>query len=241
MLPDEQMLLSLVSLIAMELVLGIDNIIFISILTGKLPAHQQLRARHIGIAIAVLARIGLLFMIGLILQLQTPLVTIAGFALTGKDLILFTGGIFLMVKTLIEILHKINEPPEAQPPAQAPGLFASVIFQIVLIDLIFSVDSILAAIGLVDAVWMMVVAVLISAVGMVIFATPIHRFIQKYPGFKLMALLFLIIIGSFLILESLHLPVVKGYLYFSMAFGLIYEALHIRYRKFHNPPTPPLP
>jgi predicted tellurium resistance membrane protein TerC len=153
---DQQTILSLVSLIAMELVLGIDNIIFISILTGKLPAHQQLRARHIGIAIAVLARIGLLFIIGLILKLQTPLVTISGFALTGKDVILFVGGIFLTVKTVIEILHKINSPPEDDKPVESPGLFTAVIFQIVLIDLIFSVDSILAAIGLVDAVWMMV-------------------------------------------------------------------------------------
>ncbi|MCU0420350.1 MAG: TerC family protein [Cyclobacteriaceae bacterium] len=234
MLADHHMLLSLASLIAMELVLGIDNIIFISILTGKLPPEQQAKARHVGIAVAVVARIGLLFMIGLILQLQTPLITWGSFALTGKDLVLFTGGVFLTVKTLLEIFQKVVPSGQEHASTTGNGRFASVIFQIVLIDLIFSVDSILTAIGLVDAVWMMVVAVLVSTVVMVIFAAPIHRFIQKYPGFKLMALLFLIIIGGFLIMESFHLPVVKAYLYFSMAFGLIYEALHIRYRKFHG-------
>lgn len=231
---DQHILVSLLSLIAMELVLGIDNIIFISILTGKLPPEQQLKARHVGIGIAVVARIGLLFMIGLILQLQTPLLTVGEFALTGKDLVLFIGGVFLTIKTLIEIFQKVT-PHHAEHKGTAGGSqFAAIIFQIVLIDLIFSVDSILTAIGLVDAVWMMVVAVLVSTAVMVIFAGPIHRFIQKYPGFKLMALLFLIIIGGFLIMESFHLPVVKAYLYFSMAFGLIYEALHIRYRKFNE-------
>jgi predicted tellurium resistance membrane protein TerC len=234
MLADQQILLSLLSLIAMELVLGIDNIIFISILTSKLPTHLQPKARNLGISLAVVARIGLLFMIGLILQLQTPLITWGGFALTGKDLVLFLGGVFLTIKTVIEILQKVTPPSENPASISASGQFASIIFQIVLIDLIFSVDSILTAIGLVDAVWMMVVAVVISSLVMVAFASPIHRFIQRYPGFKLMALLFLIIIGGFLILESFHLPVVKAYLYFSMAFGLIYEALHIRYRKFHE-------
>jgi predicted tellurium resistance membrane protein TerC len=232
---SQEFIISLLSLTAMELVLGIDNIIFISILTGKLPEYKQARARNLGIAVAVASRIALLFAITWILGLQKPLLTIQQFELTGKDLILFVGGVFLTIKTVMEIYQKVN--PEKEPKVGSKKHYASmgmIIFQIVLIDLIFSVDSILTAVGLVDNVWIMVVAIIISTGIMLIFAGRIHHFIIRYPGFKLMALLFLIIIGAYLILESLHLPVVKAYLYFSMAFGLVYEALHIRYRKIYN-------
>jgi predicted tellurium resistance membrane protein TerC len=229
---SNELLISLLSLTAMELVLGIDNIIFISILTGKLPEYKQAKARNLGISVAVASRIGLLFAITWILGLQKPLLTLSGFELTGKDLILFAGGVFLCLKTFIEIFHKVNPPKSAEgKKIREYSSLGMIIFQIVLVDLIFSVDSILTAVGLVKNVYIMIVAVLISTIIMLLLAGRIHNFIQKYPGFKLMALLFLIIIGGYLILESLHLPVVKAYLYFSMAFGLIYEALHIRYRK----------
>jgi len=179
-------------------------------------------------------RIGLLFAISWILGLEEPLLTIQQFQLTGKDLILFIGGTFLTVKTVMEIFQKMYPAKTAiDGKGKNAASLGMIIFQIVLIDLIFSVDSILTAVGLVKNVWIMVTAVIISTGVMLIFASRIHHFIQKYPGFKLMALLFLIIIGAYLIMESLHLPVVKAYLYFSMAFGLIYEALHIRYRKIN--------
>jgi len=231
---SQELIISLISLTAMELVLGIDNIIFISILTGKLPEQMQEKARNLGISIAVGTRIGLLFAISWILGLEEPLLTIQQFQLTGKDLILFIGGAFLTIKTVMEIYQKMYPAKTAiVGKGKKAASYGMIIFQIVLIDLIFSVDSILTAVGLVKNVWIMVVAVLLSTGVMLMFASRIHHFIQKYPGFKLMALLFLIIIGAYLILESLHLPVVKAYLYFSMAFGLIYEALHIRYRKIN--------
>ena len=231
---SQELIISLISLTAMELVLGIDNIIFISILTGKLPEQMQEKARNLGISIAVGTRIGLLFAISWILGLEEPLLTIQQFQLTGKDLILFIGGTFLTVKTVMEIFQKMYPAKTAiDGKGKNAASLGMIIFQIVLIDLIFSVDSILTAVGLVKNVWIMVTAVIISTGVMLIFASRIHHFIQKYPGFKLMALLFLIIIGAYLIMESLHLPVVKAYLYFSMAFGLIYEALHIRYRKIN--------
>ena len=224
--------LSLLSLTAMELVLGIDNIIFISILTGKLPVEQQPKVRRLGITVAVAMRIALLFTISWILGLQKPLFSVGTFDVSGKDLLLFFGGLFLTVKTVIEIVHKMRPPARVQSGKQQQyASVGSIVFQIVLVDLIFSTDSILTAVGLVDNVWVMVAAVLVATVVMVLAAHKIHSFIQKYPGFKLMALLFLLIIGGFLIMESLHMPVMKAYLYFSMAFGLVYEALHIIYRK----------
>ncbi len=232
---SQELIISLLSLTAMELVLGIDNIIFISILTGKLPEYKQARARNLGIAVAVASRIALLFAISWILGLHKPLLTIQQFELTGKDLILFAGGVFLTIKTMMEIYQKVNPEKESQDGSKKHyASMGMIVFHIVLIDLVFSVDSILTAVGLVDNVWIMVIAVIVSTGIMLIFAGRIHHFIIKYPGFKLMALLFLVIIGSYLILESLHLPVVKAYLYFSMAFGLTYEALHIRYRKVYN-------
>jgi predicted tellurium resistance membrane protein TerC len=233
---SNELLISLLSLTAMELVLGIDNIIFISILTGKLPAERQEKTRNLGIGVAVVSRVGLLFAISWIMGLQAPLLSIGDFALTGKDMVLFFGGVFLTVKTILEIYQKVSPPKDTNGDGtgRAYASVGLIIFQIVLVDLVFSVDSILTAVGLVKEVWVMVAAVLLSTAIMLLLAGRIHSFIQKYPGFKLMALLFLIIIGAYLIMESLHLPVIKAYLYFSMAFGLIYEALHIRYRKIND-------
>jgi predicted tellurium resistance membrane protein TerC len=228
---NTEIAISVLSLTGMEIVLGIDNLIFISILCAKLPQHKQRKARQIGIALAVLLRILLLFAISWLIGLQKPLISIGTLDFTGKDIILFIGGAFLTVKTLLEIRHKIMPENKSNTTVKKVAVsVAAVIAQIVVIDLIFSIDSILTAVGLVDNVWIMVMAVLASTLMMVLLAEPINGFIEKYPGFKLMALLFLIIIGSFLILESFHFEVLKGYLYFSMMFGLVYEFIHIKYR-----------
>lgn len=219
----------------MELVLGIDNLIFISILTAKLKPEEQEKTRKTGILLAVITRIGLLFAISWIMALNDPLLVVGNFALTGRDLILFLGGAFLIIKTFIELWHKLN--PAEPTRNKSNKTFAKagmVIIQIILIDLIFSVDSILTAVGLVDDVRLMVAAVILSTILMLMLANKLHNFIEQYPGFKLMALLFLIIIGGYLILESLHLPVMKAYLYFSMVFGLVYEIIHIRYRSLEH-------
>jgi len=228
---NTDLLIGILSLTGMEIILGIDNIIFISILTSKLPFSEQKKARQTGIAIAVVLRIGLLFAITWLIGLQKPLLSFGSISFTGKDLILLIGGVFLTIKTIMEIRHKLwPNAGGTNKPIATKSAVPLVIAQIILIDLIFSVDSILTAVGLVQNVWIMITAVLLSTLVMVLLADPINKFIEKYPGFKLMALLFLIIIGSFLILESLHINVFKGYLYFSMMFGLIYEMLHIKYR-----------
>lgn len=232
---SSELLLSLLSLTAMELVLGIDNLIFISILTSKLKLEEQEKTRKTGILLAVMTRIGLLFAISWIMALNEPLMYLGSYALTGRDLILFIGGAFLIAKTCIELWHKLNPSDYAKgKEKKAFAKAGTVIIQIILIDLIFSVDSILTAVGLVDDVRLMIAAVILSTILMLIMASRLHTLIEKYPGFKLMALLFLIIIGGYLIMESLHLPVIKAYLYFSMVFGLIYEILHIRYRSIED-------
>lgn len=228
---NTELAIAVLSLTGMEIVLGIDNLIFISILCSKLPATTQRKARQIGIALAVLLRIVLLFAICWLIGLQKPLLSIGLVSFTGKDLILFIGGLFLTLKTVIEIRHKIFPKIQTDKKLNSSVVsVASVTFQIVVIDVIFSIDSILTAVGLVDNVWIMIAAVLASTLFMVALAEPLNNFIEQYPGFKLMALLFLIIIGAFLILESFHVEVLKGYLYFSMLFGLVYEMLHIKYR-----------
>ncbi len=231
---SSEVLLSLLSLTAMELVLGIDNLIFISILTAKLKPQEQEKTRRTGILLAVITRIGLLFAITWIMALNEPLMHLGNYSLTGKDLILFLGGAFLIVKTCIELWHKLNPASNKTTAKKTFAKASMVIIQIIMIDLIFSVDSILTAVGLVDDVRLMVAAVILSTIFMLMMANSLHAFIEKYPGFKLMALLFLIIIGGYLILESLHLPVLKAYLYCAMVFGLVYEIMHIRYRKVNE-------
>lgn len=226
--------IALLTLTFMEIVLGIDNIIFISIVAGKLPAEQQKKARLGGLSLALIMRILLLLSITWLVGLTQPVVTISGFELSWRDIILAVGGVFLLVKSILEIHHKVEAVEEHDTTGGAPKKingFTSAILQIVMLDLIFSFDSILTAVGLTDEIILMVIAVIVSIVVMMIFAKAIGDFVNKYPTIQILALSFLILIGFMLVVEALHSHVPKGYIYFAIFFSLIIEMLNIRYRR----------
>ncbi len=214
----------------LEIVLGIDNLIFISIVAGRLPRTDQKRARFIGLMLALIMRIALLFSITWVIGLKDPLFSVLDFGVTGRDLILFAGGVFLLIKTTIEIHNKIEGHDEADIDVKKVALNA-VIAQIVLIDIIFSFDSILTAVGLVNNVLVMVLAVVIALVIMLIFSEKVSDFINHHPTIKMLALAFLLMIGMILILDAFHVEVPKQFVYFSMAFSLLVEFLNMRMRK----------
>ncbi|MCS6991233.1 MAG: TerC family protein [Chitinophagales bacterium] len=222
--------MSLVTLIVMEIILGIDNIIFISILADKLPKKQRPRARIIGLSLALIMRVILLFSISWLTKLTAPLLTVNDFALSARDLILLSGGVFLLYKTVREIHNKI-EGIEVSPRISAAKQFGRVIFQIILIDMVFSVDSILTAVGLVDDMTIMVIAVVVAIVFMMLFAGWVSAFIDKNPTFKMLALSFLLMVGFLLVADGLHYHIDKKYLYFSMAFAFLVEFLNMRERR----------
>lgn len=232
--------ISLLTLSFLEIVLGIDNIIFISIVAGKLPKNQQRKARNIGLILAMLFRVGLLLCINWIISLKDPVLTIPSFAgisenglaLSVKDLILIAGGIFLIVKSTLEIHHKFQQPetPGEKKTRKVMG-FRSVIFQIVLVDAVFSFDSILTAVGLVDNVIIMIIAVIVSIAIMMLFAGPVTRIINQHPTLQMLALSFLVVIGVVLIASGLHQEVSKGIIYSCLFFSLAVEMLNIRLRK----------
>ena len=233
--------ISLLTLTFMEVVLGIDNIIFISIVAGKLPQAKQGRARTIGLMLALVFRILLLLSISWIVSLKDPLFVINlpwgenDFGVTGRDLILLAGGLFLIAKSTTEIHHKLEgevEEPGVQKVFQSLG---RVIVQIVLVDIVFSFDSILTAVGLVDEVLIMIIAVIIAMGIMLVFSKYIADFVNNHPTIKMLALSFLIMIGFMLVLESLHQHVPKGYIYFAMFFSLLVEMLNMRLRKKTEP------
>ncbi len=216
----------------MEVVLGIDNIVFISILTNKLPKEKQANARRLGLGAALVIRVILLFFISYIVQAKKPLFTIFDFDMSTRDLILFLGGLFLLAKSTSEIHHKVTG--EADAINNKPGKAVSVqniIFQIILLDIVFSFDSILTAVGLSDQIIIMVLAVVISMIVMLLFAGKISNFVNNNPTIKILALSFLLMIGFMLIVEAFHVHVPKGYLYFGMAFSLGVELLNLRVRK----------
>ncbi|MES2764600.1 MAG: TerC family protein [Bacteroidota bacterium] len=223
-------LISLLTLTLLEIVLGIDNIIFISILVGKLPAAEQDKARKTGLALALIMRIILLMFVSWIAGLVEPLFTIFGFGLSGRDLIMLSGGLFLLAKSTIELHNKLEgEDEDAQE--NAGKSFASVIFQIILLDLVFSLDSVITAVGLVDHLWIMITAVIISIGVMLVFAKSIGDFIETHPTVKVLALSFLLMVGLVLFAEGLHFHVPKGYVYTAMAFSMLVEFLNIKFRK----------
>lgn len=227
---DPNTLLSLLTLTAMEVVLGIDNIVFISILVGKLPKEEQSLARNLGIGLALIFRIGLLFAIGYIATLREPIFTIWNNAFSGRDILLLLGGIFLLYKATKEIHHKLEEADEPTVTSQKQS-FVSVITMIILIDIVFSVDSILTAVGLVDNVLVMIIAVVISMVIMLVFAKRIASLLDSHPTLKMLALAFLLMIGTLLVAEGFGFHVPKGYVYFAMAFSILVETLNINLRK----------
>lgn len=238
-LTDPGVLTALLTLTALEIILGVDNIIFISIVSNKLPPAQQPRARLIGLLLAMAFRIVLLLTISWIVQLTAPLFTVPFVKADGepvgiswRDLILIAGGIFLIVKSTLEIHHKLEKAkPQATGSAAAPTVFSAVILQIVLVDAVFSLDSILTAIGLVDEVWVMITAVVVSMTVMILFSGAISRFINKQPTLQILALAFLIMIGVMLVAEGFHQHFNKSYLYTAIAFSLIVELINMRLRK----------
>jgi len=225
-----QAAISMLTLSVLEIVLGIDNIIFIAIIAGKLPDRKdQRKARAVGLSLALLMRIALLFSITWVIGLKKPLFYISDFGATGRDLILFAGGVFLLIKTTLEIHNKIEGKDEAGMNIKKIALNA-IIMQIVFIDIIFSFDSILTAVGLVSNVLIMVAAVIVAMAIMLWFSERVSDFINKHPTIKMLALAFLLMIGMILILDAFHVHVPKQYIYVSMAFSLLVEGLNLRMR-----------
>jgi predicted tellurium resistance membrane protein TerC len=228
-LTDPHAWLALATLTALEIVLGVDNIIFISILCGRLPARQRARARTLGLGFAMLTRLGLLFSITWMMSLTAPLFALFGKEVSGRDLILIGGGLFLLWKSVHEI-HNALEGEEDDPSVAAAASFGAVIVQIAIIDMVFSLDSVITAVGLVDEIGIMVLAI-IAAVGVMMYAAgPISRFVDGHPTIKMLALSFLTLIGIALIGEGWDLHIPKGYIYFAMAFSVAVEMLNIRIR-----------
>ena len=245
-LADPQLWIAFATLTVLELVLGIDNVIFISILSGKLPEEQRARARYIGLGLALGIRILLLLSLSWIIGLKEPLFSVLEHPFSGKDLVLLIGGLFLIGKSTHEI-HGSLEGEEGQGSKRAYSGFVSVIIQIVLLDIVFSLDSVITAVGMISTtygqagIYIMVSAVIISIVAMMLFAGPIGAFVQRHPTIKMLALSFLLLIGVMLVAEGLGQHIPKGYIYFAMAFSVIVEILNMRLRKkavpvhLHNP------
>ncbi len=226
---DPSAWIALVTLTILEIVLGIDNIIFISILSGKLPSAQQARARSLGLLLAMFTRILLLFSIAWIIRLTEPLIEIFGRGISGRDLILMLGGLFLLYKATHEIHEKL-EGPEELSTSRVVASFSRVIVQIILLDIVFSLDSVITAVGMAEHLMVMVLAVMIAVGIMLVAAGPVNHFVEDHPTVKMLALSFLLLIGMSLIAESLHFHIPKGYIYFSMGFSIFVELLNLRLR-----------
>jgi predicted tellurium resistance membrane protein TerC len=226
--------ISLLTLTALEVVLGIDNVIFISILAGKLPAHQQDRARKLGLTLALLTRIALLCSLAWMMRLTTPLFTVFNTGISGRDLILLLGGLFLIAKSTHEIHGKLEGEDGAATTRLAPS-FAAVIVQILILDIVFSLDSVITAVGMANVLGVMIAAVIIAVIVMLVFAAAISGFVDRHPTIKMLALSFLLMIGVTLVADGLHHHVPKGYIYFSMAFSLGVEMLNLRMRAKRKP------
>lgn len=222
--------IAFLTLTALELVLGIDNIIFISILAGKLPPDQRKKARTLGLALAMITRVLLLLSLSWIIRLTAPLFTVLSQEISGRDLILIVGGLFLLGKSTFEIHGKL-EGEEGHASARVGPSFTSVIIQILMLDVVFSLDSVITAVGMVDNVAIMIAAVIVSIVFMMAFAGPISGFVERHPTVKMLALSFLLLIGVTLIVEGFDHHIPKGYIYFAMAFSVFVEMLNLRLRK----------
>ncbi|HET6960139.1 MAG TPA: TerC family protein [Vicinamibacterales bacterium] len=223
-------LLALVTLTFLEIVLGVDNVIFISILSGKLPAADQPRARRVGLLGAMLMRIALLFSIAWVVRLTAPLVSIAGWDISGRDFILIGGGLFLLAKATLEI-HERLEGEEHHQEGRAAVSFGAVIAQIMALDIVFSLDSVITAVGMADDVSIMVAAVILSVAIMMVSAGPVSEFVSRHPTIKVLALSFLLLIGVSLVADGLGLHIPKGYIYFAMGFSVFVEMINLRVRK----------
>ena len=233
-LTDPEIWVALVTLTSLEVVLGIDNIIFISILAGKLPAEQQKKARTTGLAVAMLSRIALLFSLAWVMRLTAPWFTIMGREISGRDLILIVGGLFLIAKSTHEIHEKV-EGHEEHGTTRAAASFGSVITQILILDIVFSLDSVITAIGMAEQIAVMVAAVMIAVGFMMVFAGAVSDFVQRHPTVKMLALSFLLMIGLSLVAEGFDQHIPKGYIYFAMAFSVFVEMLNLRIGRHPTP------
>ncbi|HXJ79775.1 MAG TPA: TerC family protein [Candidatus Methylomirabilis sp.] len=227
-------LISLVTLTAMEIVLGIDNVVFIAILVGRLPERQQSLARRLGLILALAMRIGLLFAITWIMGLTRPLFDILGRGVSGRDLILLAGGLFLIFKATWEIYDKL-EAVHTERPSIHRGAFVSTLVQIILLDIVFSLDSVITAVGMANQLSIMIAAMVLAMLVMLWSAGPVSVFVEHRPSVKILALAFLLLIGVMLVAEGMGTHVDKGYIYFAMAFSLFIEMLNLRYRKKRQP------
>ena len=231
---NAELWIALLTLTVLEIVLGIDNIVFLSIITGKLPPAQQPRARRIGLALAMLLRIALLATLAWIIRLTAPLFTVFGHGISGRDLILLAGGLFLIAKSTREI-HERLEGDEHRGAARAPASFRSVVLQLVLLDLVFSLDSVITAVGMARQLGVMIAAVVIAVGVMMLSAGAISDFVHRHPTIKMLALSFLLLIGVSLIADGLGQHLSKGYIYFAMGFSVFVEMLNLRMRERRQP------
>ena len=233
-LVDPHAWIAFVTLVALEIVLGVDNIIFISILAGKLPAGQQKRARNLGLALALVMRVILLFSLSWVIALTAPLFTALGQEISGRDLILLLGGLFLLAKATFEI-HENLEGEEGHASARVTPTFTGVLVQILMLDAVFSLDSVITAIGMVEQVAIMIAAVIVAIVFMMVFAGAVAHFVQRHPTVKMLALSFLLLIGLTLLVEAFDMHIPKGYVYFAMGFSIFVEMLNLRLRRKSKP------
>lgn len=234
---DYEIIASLLTLIALEIVLGIDNVVFISIISGKLPEDKQKRTRRIGLLLAMFMRLGLLSIISLIMQLKYDLFTVMGYGFSGKDLILILGGLFLMYKSTSEIYHKMEGEPGDVSKNIKVATMTQVIIQIMIMDIVFSLDSIITAVGLAKDLWIMYTAIIVSVGIMMFAAEPISKFVNTHPAFKILALSFLLLIGFSLMGEGFGLEIPKGYIYFAMFFSLLVDVIQMRTSKAETRPV----
>jgi len=233
---DPQAWIAFVTLTALEIVLGVDNVVFISILAGKLPVEQREKARRLGLGLAMFVRILLLLSIAWVVKLTSPLFSVFTQDISGRDLILLLGGLFLLAKSTHE-MHSQLEGEEGHSSSRVAASFASVIIQILLLDIIFSLDSVITAVGMADDVGVMISAVIVAVGFMLVFAGTVSRFVDKHPTVKMLALSFLLMIGVSLVAEALDFHIPKGYIYFAMAFSLFVEVLNNKIRKSREAPV----
>ena len=232
---DPQIWISLITLTALEIVLGIDNIIFISILAGKLPPDQQARARQTGLMLALITRVLLLCSLAWMVKLTAPLFAVFGFAVSGRDLILLAGGLFLIVKSTMEIHEKLEGGEEHAGTSRVAPRFSAIIVQILLLDVVFSLDSVITAVGMANNLGVMITAVVLALLVMLKYAGAVSDFVHQHPTLKMLALSFLLLIGVTLVAEGTHQHVNKGYIYFAMAFSFAVEMLNLKLRKKSQP------
>ena len=233
---DPQAWVAFATLTALEIILGVDNVVFISILAGKLPVEQREKARRVGLGLAMFVRILLLLSIAWVVRLTAPLFTVISQEISGRDIILLVGGLFLLAKSTHE-MHGQLEGEEGHSSGKVAASFASVIVQILLLDIIFSLDSVITAVGMADDVGVMITAVIVAVGFMLVFSGTVSRFVDKHPTIKMLALSFLLLIGLSLVAEALDFHIPKGYIYFSMAFSLFVEVLNIKLRKSRQAPV----